>query len=377
MLSIIPCLAEQKIRVAYLNADGAESTEDLAELGDDVVIDGQIDMLTIDGAGDEGAYKVGDEASIGTLSLGRVERVVIAGSVCDVIMVGGTDVETVEGSSINAVTMGNANDDIAVGDGSSVGEVAALAEHQVSGDTSATDVHIVDAQESLDRHSKALADVAESGNGGATAQPASMPITLGPKEAYADENDDSPADDFQGLSAEDAKQKYLQLGNGNQPISGELTSADESALDYPDTGAVEAVANVGILEELLLGALALVGEAVFDYAFDFSADKLMEALFGGESKGAPEILAQLEEIKEQLEQIEKDIKKILETLQKQAYAQQVDNYLQISIDIRPGREFLDGMVQRCSESQDKSQREAAQKEFALNLLTNDKYKVGG
>lgn len=420
MLSLVSDLATQSIKVVFADEEGLETAETLCDLGNDVTITGSIDLLTIDGTGEEGAFCLDAAGEVGTLSLGRVGQVAIAGSACNIIMLGGSDVEALEGSFIETVSMGSPNDDIIIDKGSSVGEVNALASHQVSGDAEAGSLTIIEDGLAFQQHAETLSSVstltvpdrksmpagsegasgaqpegqadandgedtkqasllagcaAESaspdGNASSAAKGSAVAGLFQPEEAYADELSDAAAD-----SAEASWEAFLDEADDAEPVRIDDALIDEEAVAYPESTAVLGLQEVGIVEDLLLAALELIGTAVFDYGFDWGADKLFESLFGGDDTSV-EILQKLDEIKEELDQIEKDVREILTLLQKQLYAQQIDNYLQMSVGIRPGIEFLDGMAQKLSAIEDKAEREKSQREFALNLLTNEKYKVDG
>ena len=136
-LSLVPNLADGTIALCYHDGENPDSCcTTLAPLGSPVIVTGALRMLNVDGVNSDGIVSIKPDAAIGVLSLGSIKTADIEGSVDHLIVVGKSDAVAHDGARIGQATLGDSCADLIINANSTVGDVDAPFEAQVSGEGS-------------------------------------------------------------------------------------------------------------------------------------------------------------------------------------------------------------------------------------------------
>lgn len=134
-LSLVPNLADGTIALCYRNGENPDSCcLTLAPLGSPVIVTGTLRMLNVDGVNSDGVVSIQPDATISVLSLGSIKTADIEGSIDHLIVVGKSDAVAHNGARIGRATLGDSCADLVINANSSVGDVDAPFEAQVSGE---------------------------------------------------------------------------------------------------------------------------------------------------------------------------------------------------------------------------------------------------
>ena len=134
-LSLVPNLADGTIALCYRDGENPDPCcTTLAPLGSPVIVTGTLRMLNVDGVNSDGVVSIQPDAAIGVLSLGSIKTADIEGSVDHLIVVGKSDAVAHDGARIGQATLGDSCADLVINANSSVGDVDAPFEAQVSGE---------------------------------------------------------------------------------------------------------------------------------------------------------------------------------------------------------------------------------------------------
>ncbi|WP_294379315.1 hypothetical protein [uncultured Senegalimassilia sp.] len=408
-LSLVPNLADGTIALCYRDGENPDSCcTTLAPLGSPVIVTGTLRMLNVDGVNSDGVVSIQPDAAIGVLSLGSIKTADIEGSVDHLIVIGKSDAVAHGGAHIGQATLGDSCADLIINANSSVGDVDAPFEAQVSGEGSGGARVTVTGDEGAaeQRHGTLLEaanddaawkDAVAALAGAATTQQAKAPAAsataasvasanpFAPQTAYADEAASDVAIDAEDTADDD---ENLLSFTPEDPLEtdGEpdMSSDDQPAEDFQqDVAALTAEdpapqADVAIEAiDLLIAGLKFIGEQTAGRAFEYGSSSLLELVFGGNDESA-QIISKLTEIQGQLDDIERKIAQVIAQFDKQACYLQVNNYLsKFSAEMRWDLSKLNSMMESIDALPDGDEKEARRKEFAENLYSNPRYQVCG
>ena len=134
-LSLVPNLADGTIALCYRDGENPDPCcLTLAPLGSPVIVTGTLRMLNVDGVNSDGVVSIQPDATISVLSLGSIKTADIEGSIDHLIVVGKSDAVAHNGARIGRATLGDSCADLVINANSSVGDVDAPFEAQVSGE---------------------------------------------------------------------------------------------------------------------------------------------------------------------------------------------------------------------------------------------------
>lgn len=411
-LSLVPNLADGTIALCYRNGENPDSCcLTLAPLGSPVIVTGTLRMLNVDGVNSDGVVSIQPDATISVLSLGSIKTADIEGSIDHLIVVGKSDAVAHDGARIGRATLGDSCADLVINANSSVGDVDAPFEAQVSGE-GAGGAHVAitgDEGAAEQRHGTLLEaanddaaweDAIAALTGAATTQQAKAPAGSGtasataasanpfaPQTAYADETAGGTTIDTEDTADDDNDENLLSftpgepLENDDEPdVSSNDQPAEDFQQDVAALGAEDPAPEADVAIEaidLLIAGLKFIGEQTAGRAFEYGSSSLLELVFGGNDESA-QIIAKLTEIQGQLDDIERKIAQVIAQFDKQACYLQVNNYLsKFSAEMRWDLSKLNSMVESIDALPDGSEKEARRKEFAENLYSNPRYQVCG
>ena len=374
-LSLIPNLADGTIALCYRDGENPDPCcLTLAPLGSPVIVTGTLRMLNVDGVNSDGVVSIQPDATISVLSLGSIKTADIEGSIDHLIVVGKSDAVAHNGARIGRATLGDSCADLAINANSSVGDVDAPFEAQVSGEGAGS------ARVTI------TGDEGAAGSGTASATAASI-NPFAPQTAYADETAGGPTIDTEDAADDDNDENLLSFTPG-EPLENDgepdVSSNDQPAEDFQqDVAALGAEdptpeADVAIEAiDLLIAGLKFIGEQAAGRAFEYGSSSLLELVFGGDDESA-QIISKLTEIQGQLDDIEREIAQVIAQFDKQACYLQVNNYLsKFSAEMRWDLSKLSSMTESIDALPDGDEKEARRKEFAENLYSNPRYQVCG
>ena len=414
-LSLVPNLADGTIALCYRDGENPDPCcTTLAPLGSPVVMTGTLRMLNVDGVNSDGVVSIQPDAAIGVLSLGSIKTADIEGSVDHLIVVGKSDAVTHGGARIGQATLGDSCADLIINANSSVGDVDAPFEAQVSGEgAGSARVTITGDEGAAEQRHGTLLEAANDDTawedaiaalaGTATVQQAKAPVGSGasataasttapanpfaPQTAYADEAASDVVIDTEDTADDDNDENLLSFTPG-EPLETDsepdMSSDDQPAEDFQqDVAALTAEdpapqADVAIEAiDLLIAGLKFIGEQTAGRAFEYGSSSLLELVFGGNDESA-QIISKLTEIQGQLDDIEREIAQVIAQFDKQACYLQVNNYLsKFSAEMRWDLSKLSSMTESIDALPDGEEKEARRKEFAENLYSNPRYQVCG
>ena len=417
-LSLVPNLADGTIALCYRDGENPDPCcTTLAPLGSPVVVTGTLRMLNVDGVDSDGVVSIQPDTAIGVLSLGSIKTADIEGSVDHLIVVGKSDAVAHGGARIGQATLGDSCADLIINANSSVGDVDAPFEAQVSGEgAGGTRVTITGDEGAAEQRHGTLLEAANDDAawedaiaalaGTATTQQAKAPAgsstasattaasasataanPFAPQTAYADEAASDVVIDTEDTADDDNDENLLSFTPGDPlETDGEpdMSSDDQPAEDFQqDVAALGAEdpapqADVAIEAiDLLIAGLKFIGEQTAGRAFDYGSSSLLELVFGGDDESA-QIISKLTEIQGQLDDIEREIAQVIAQFDKQACYLQVNNYLsKFSAEMRWDLSKLSSMTESIDALPDGEEKEARRKEFAENLYSNPRYQVCG
>ena len=423
-LSLVPNLADGTIALCYRDSENPDPCcTTLASLGSPVIVTGTLRMLNVDGVNSDGVVSIQPDAAISVLSLGSIKTADIEGSVDHLIVVGKSDAVAHDGARIGQATLGDSCADLVINANSSVGDVDAPFEAQVSGE-GAGGAHVTitgDEGAAEQRHGTLLEaanddaaweDAVAALAGTATVHQAKAPAGSGPasattaasataanttaasanpfapQTAYADEAASDVVIDTENTAADDDNDENLLSFTPGEPLETDsepdMSSDDQSTEDFQqDVAALGAEdpapeADVAIEAiDLLIAGLKFIGEQTAGRAFEYGSSSLLELVFGGNDESA-QIISKLTEIQGQLDDIEREIAQVIAQFDKQACYLQVNNYLsKFSAEMRWDLSKLSSMTESIDALPDGDEKEARRKEFAENLYSNPRYQVCG
>ena len=418
-LSLVPNLADGTIALCYRDGENPDPCcTTLAPLGSPVVMTGTLRMLNVDGVDSDGVVSIQPDTAIGVLSLGSIKTADIEGSVDHLIVVGKSDAVAHGGARIGQATLGDSCADLIINANSSVGDVDAPFEAQVSGEgADGARVTITGDEGAAEQRHGTLLEAANddaawedavaalagtatvhqakapAGSGPASATTAGSTTTafanpFAPQTAYADEAANNVVVDAENTAADDGNDENLLSFTPEDPLEtdGEpdMSSDDQPAEDFQqDVAALGAEdpapqADVAIEAiDLLIAGLKFIGEQTAGRAFEYGSSSLLELVFGGDDESA-QIISKLTEIQGQLDDIEREIAQVIAQFDKQACYLQVNNYLsKFSAEMRWDLSKLSSMTESIDALPDGEEKEARRKEFAENLYSNPRYQVCG
>lgn len=387
-LSLVPNLADGTIALCYRDGENPDpSCLTLAPLGSPVIVTGTLRMLNVDGVNSDGVVSIQPDATISVLSLGSIKTADIEGSIDHLIVVGKSDAVAHNGARIGRATLGDSCADLVINANSSVGDVDAPFEAQVSGEGSGS-AHVTvtgDEGAAEQRHGmllEAANDDAAWENaiavlaGAATTQQAKAPAgstaasttASGPASATASTAASATANGAASATTGTAASSFAN------PFAPQTAYADEAASDAViDT---EDTADDDNDENLLsftpgepLETDSEPDDSASDEqpAEDFQQDV---ATLGAEDPAPEADIA--------LEAIERKIAQVIAQFDKQACYLQVNNYLsKFSAEMRWDLSKLRSMTESIDALPDGDEKEARRKEFAENLYSNPRYQVCG
>lgn len=419
-LSLVPNLADGTIALCYRDGENPDPCcATLAPLGSPVVVTGTLRMLNVDGVNSDGVVSIQPDAAIGVLSLGSIKTADIEGSVDHLIVIGKSDAVAHGGAHIGQATLGDSCADLIINANSSVGDVDAPFEAQVSGEGSGSARVTVTGDEGAaeQRHGTLLEaanddaaweDAVAALAGAATTQQAKAPAggtasataaasasataaaaasanPFAPQTAYADEaasdvviDTEDTADDDENLlsfTPEDPLETDGEPDMSSDDQPAEDFQQDVAALIAEDPAPQADIAIEAI--DLLIAGLKFIGEQSAGRAFEYGSSSLLELVFGGNDESA-QIISKLTEIQGQLDDIERKIAQVIAQFDKQACYLQVNNYLsKFSAEMRWDLSKLNSMMESIDALPDGEEKEARRKEFAENLYSNPRYQVCG
>ena len=415
-LSLVPNLADGTIALCYRDGENPDPCcTTLAPLGSPVIVTGTLRMLNVDGVNSDGVVSIQPDAAIGVLSLGSIKTADIEGSVDHLIVVGKSDAVAHDGARIGQATLGDSCADLVINANSSVGDVDAPFEAQVSGEgAGGTRVTITGDEGAAEQRHGTLLEAANDDaawedaiaalTGTATTQQAKAPAGSGtapattaasataanpfaPQTAYADEPASDVVIDTEDTADDDNDENLLSF-TPEEPLETDsepdMSSDDQPAEDFQqDVAALTAEdpapqADVAIEAiDLLIAGLKFIGEQTAGRAFEYGSSSLLELVFGGDDESA-QIISKLTEIQGQLDGIEREIAQVIAQFDKQACYLQVNNYLsKFSAEMRWDLSKLSSMTESIDALPDGEEKEARRKEFAENLYSNPRYQVCG
>lgn len=417
-LSLVPNLADGTIALCYRDSENPDPCcTTLTSLGSPVIVTGTLRMLNVDGVNSDGVVSIQPDAAISVLSLGSIKTADIEGSVDHLIVVGKSDAVVHDGARIGQATLGDSCADLVINANSSVGDVDAPFEAQVSGEGAGGARVTITGDEGAaeQRHGTLLEaanddaaweDAVAALAGTATVQQAKAPAGSGPasattagsttaafansfapQTAYADEAASDAIIDTEDTADDDNDENLLSYTPG-EPLETDsepdMSSDDQPAEDFQqDVAALSAEdpapeADVAIEAiDLLIAGLKFIGEQAAGRAFEYGSSSLLELVFGGDDESA-QIISKLTEIQGQLDDIEREIAQVIAQFDKQACYLQVNNYLsKFSAEMRWDLSKLSSMTESIDALPDGDEKEARRKEFAENLYSNPRYQVCG
>lgn len=418
-LSLVPNLADGTIALCYRDGENPDPCcLTLAPLGSPVIVTGTLRMLNVDGVNSDGVVSIQPDTTISVLSLGSIKTADIEGSIDHLIVVGKSDAVAHDGARIGQATLGDSCADLVINANSSVGDVDAPFEAQVSGEgADGARVTITGDEGAAEQRHGTLLEAANddaawedavaalagtatvhqakapAGSGPASATTAGSTTTafanpFAPQTAYADEAANNVVIDAENTAADDDNDENLLSFTPGEPLETDsepdMSSDDQPAEDFQqDVAALGAEdpapeADVAIEAiDLLIAGLKFIGEQTAGRAFEYGSSSLLELVFGGNDESA-QIIAKLTEIQGQLDDIERKIAQVIAQFDKQACYLQVNNYLsKFSAEMRWDLSKLNSMVESIDALPDGSEKEARRKEFAENLYSNPRYQVCG
>ena len=418
-LSLVPNLADGTIALCYRDSENPDSCcTTLASLGSPVIVTGTLRMLNVDGVNSDGVVSIQPDAAISVLSLGSIKTADIEGSIDHLIVVGKSDAVAHNGARIGRATLGDSCADLVINANSSVGDVDAPFEAQVSGEgAGGARVTITGDEGAAEQRHGTLLEAANDDAawedaiaalaGAATTQQAKAPAGSGPasattagstttafanpfapQTAYADEAANNVVIDAENTAADDDNDENLLSFTPGEPLETDsepdMSSDDQPAEDFQqDVAALGAEdpapeADVAIEAiDLLIAGLKFIGEQAAGRAFEYGSSSLLELVFGGDDESA-QIISKLTEIQRQLDDIEREIAQVIAQFDKQACYLQVNNYLsKFSAEMRWDLSKLSSMTESIDALPDGDEKEARRKEFAENLYSNPRYPVCG
>ena len=417
-LSLVPNLADGTIALCYRDGENPDPCcTTLAPLGSPVVMTGTLRMLNVDGVDSDGVVSIQPDTAIGVLSLGSIKTADIEGSVDHLIVVGKSDAVTHGGARIGQATLGDSCADLIINANSSVGDVDAPFEAQVSGEGAAgTRVTITGDEGAAEQRHGTLLEAANDDAawedaiaalaGTATTQQAKAPAgsstasattaasasataanPFAPQTAYADEAASDVVIDTEDTADDDNDENLLSFTpedpletDGEPDMSSDDQPAEDFQQDVAALGAEDPAPQADVAIEaidLLIAGLKFIGEQTAGRAFDYGSSSLLELVFGGNDESA-QIISKLTEIQGQLDDIEREIAQVIAQFDKQACYLQVNNYLsKFSAEMRWDLSKLSSMTESIDALPDGEEKEARRKEFAENLYSNPRYQVCG
>lgn len=418
-LSLVPNLADGTIALCYRDSENPDPCcTTLASLGSPVIVTGTLRMLNVDGVNSDGVVSIQPDAAISVLSLGSIKTADIEGSIDHLIVVGKSDAVAHNGARIGRATLGDSCADLVINANSSVGDVDAPFEAQVSGEgAGGARVTITGDEGAAEQRHGTLLEAANDDAawedaiaalaGAATTQQAKAPAGSGPasattagstttafanpfapQTAYADEAANNVVIDAENTAANDDNDENLLSFTPGEPLETDsepdMSSDDQPAEDFQqDVAALGAEdpapeADVAIEAiDLLIAGLKFIGEQAAGRAFEYGSSSLLELVFGGDDESA-QIISKLTEIQGQLDDIEREIAQVIAQFDKQACYLQVNNYLsKFSAEMRWDLSKLSSMTESIDALPDGDEKEARRKEFAENLYSNPRYQVCG
>ncbi|WP_307981933.1 hypothetical protein [uncultured Senegalimassilia sp.] len=423
-LSLVPNLADGTIALCYRDSENPDPCcTTLASLGSPVIVTGTLRMLNVDGVNSDGVVSIQPDAAISVLSLGSIKTADIEGSVDHLIVVGKSDAVAHDGARIGQATLGDSCADLVINANSSVGDVDAPFEAQVSGEgADGARVTITGDEGAAEQRHGTLLEAANddaawedavaalagtatvhqakapAGSGPASATTAASATAanttaasanpFAPQTAYADEAASDVVIDTENTAADDDNDENLLSFTPGEPLETDsepdMSSDDQSTEDFQqDVAALGAEdpapeADVAIEAiDLLIAGLKFIGEQTAGRAFEYGSSSLLELVFGGNDESA-QIISKLTEIQGQLDDIEREIAQVIAQFDKQACYLQVNNYLsKFSAEMRWDLSKLSSMTESIDALPDGDEKEARRKEFAENLYSNPRYQVCG
>ena len=417
-LSLVPNLADGTIALCYRDGENPDPCcTTLAPLGSPVIVTGTLRMLNVDGVNSDGVVSIQPDAAIGVLSLGSIKTADIEGSVDHLIVVGKSDAVAHGGARIGQATLGDSCADLIINANSSVGDVDAPFEAQVSGEGAAgTRVTITGDEGAAEQRHGTLLEAANDDAawedaiaalaGTATTQQAKAPAgsstasattaasasataanPFAPQTAYADEAASDVVIDTEDTADDDNDENLLSFTpedpletDGEPDMSSDDQPAEDFQQDVAALGAEDPAPQADVAIEaidLLIAGLKFIGEQTAGRAFDYGSSSLLELVFGGNDESA-QIISKLTEIQGQLDDIEREIAQVIAQFDKQACYLQVNNYLsKFSAEMRWDLSKLSSMTESIDALPDGEEKEARRKEFAENLYSNPRYQVCG
>lgn len=417
-LSLVPNLADGTIALCYRDGENPDPCcMTLAPLGSPVIVTGTLRMLNVDGVNSDGVVSIQPDAAIGVLSLGSIKTADIEGSVDHLIVVGKSDAIAHDGARIGQATLGDSYADLVINANSSVGDVDAPFEAQVSGEgAGGARVTITGDEGAAEQRHGTLLEAANDDaawedaiaalTGAATTRQAKAPTGSGaasattgtaassfanpfaPQTAYADEAAGAAIGDTEDAADDDNDENLLSFTPG-EPLETDSEPDDSASDEQPAEDFQQDVATLGAEDpapeadialeaiDLLIAGLKFVGEQAAGRAFEYGSSSLLELVFGGNDESA-QIIAKLTEIQGQLDDIERKIAQVIAQFDKQACYLQVNNYLsKFSAEMRWDLSKLRSMTESIDALPDGDEKEARRKEFAENLYSNPRYQVCG
>ena len=417
-LSLVPNLADGTIALCYRDGENPDPCcTTLAPLGSPVIVTGTLRMLNVDGVNSDGVVSIQPDAAIGVLSLGSIKTADIEGSVDHLIVVGKSDAVAHDGARIGQATLGDSCADLVINANSSVGDVDAPFEAQVSGEgAGGTRVTITGDEGAAEQRHGTLLEAANDDAawedaiaalaGTATTQQAKAPAgsstasattaasasataanPFAPQTAYADEAASDVVIDTEDTADDDNDENLLSFTpedpletDGEPDMSSDDQPAEDFQQDVAALGAEDPAPQADVAIEaidLLIAGLKFIGEQTAGRAFDYGSSSLLELVFGGNDESA-QIISKLTEIQGQLDDIEREIAQVIAQFDKQACYLQVNNYLsKFSAEMRWDLSKLSSMTESIDALPDGEEKEARRKEFAENLYSNPRYQVCG
>ena len=417
-LSLVPNLADGTIALCYRDSENPDPCcTTLASLGSPVIVTGTLRMLNVDGVNSDGVVSIQPDAAIGVLSLGSIKTADIEGSVDHLIVVGKSDAVAHDGARIGQATLGDSCADLVINANSSVGDVDAPFEAQVSGEgAGSARVTITGDEGAAEQRHGTLLEAANDDTawedaiaalaGTATTQQAKAPAgsstasattaasasataanPFAPQTAYADEAASDVVIDTEDTADDDNDENLLSFTpedpletDGEPDMSSDDQPAEDFQQDVAALGAEDPAPQADVAIEaidLLIAGLKFIGEQTAGRAFDYGSSSLLELVFGGNDESA-QIISKLTEIQGQLDDIEREIAQVIAQFDKQACYLQVNNYLsKFSAEMRWDLSKLSSMTESIDALPDGEEKEARRKEFAENLYSNPRYQVCG
>ena len=430
-ISLIPHIAEGTICLAYMDVDGNPEQVEVGALGTPVSIHGSLGMLTADGVESEGEIRIADDATVSVLSVGSIDKASVAGTVECLVVVGGSDVETVGSAHVENLVAGKNPGAVVTADGAAPSSIyspenglAAINDEVIAVHNEfATEMNAYclkifgDEDAENDSNWRGMLGEAPTTSSSDDAKPGVFGATV----AYAAEKDvfmsgDSSSSeggtDTASLNAPDGSSpnwdydnnevEIISEGDVNTALSDDSgdkpwTGDDPPTIELPDasddgatdllvgnTAAVEvpfpgldSVSLADIDTELLKNAMKAILKYASEQIGDYGSLKFLDAVFGDDDHSA-EIIAKLDEIEGELQNIENQISNLSKELRKYTFATQVDNFIsQYSVDVRTWLGAQDANRDEIDKLTDEKERAAQRKKFAENLMDDSRFALFG